>query len=426
MKTPETNTPETASLSRRTFIKTTSATAAGALLAGVPGGWAGGVYADDSPEVKTMRFGIIALTDCAPIVMAHELGFFKKFGIESVISKEASWAVIRDKLSLGENQATHMLIGMPIASTMGLAGSPVKPMIIPWLLNRNGQAITLNNKLKQAGVKTPAQLKPLAEKAKAAGEPLTFAMTFPPGTHAMWIRYWLASGGINPDKDVSLITIPPAQMVANMKVDKMDGFCVGEPWNNRAIEDGIGFTAITTQKMWKDHPEKVCAFTEEFATKNPRTVKAVLKALHMSSTHLDDLGNRAKAAEVISRPTYINCPPAIILERLLGKYDYGDGRTEQDPNYMIFSQRNTNYPHQIYGKWWLTQLRRWGLTKDAPDYAGIARKVLRSDIYLEAMKEIGVTPKIAEEQSITLFDGVFDGKDPDKYARSFAINSITT
>jgi nitrate/nitrite transport system substrate-binding protein len=426
MKTPDTHTPETASPSRRTFIKTTTATAAGALLAGVPSGWAGGVYADDSPEVKTMRFGIIALTDCAPIVMAHELGFFKKFGIESVISKEASWAVIRDKLSLGENQATHMLIGMPIASTMGLAGSPVKPMVIPWLLNRNGQAITLNNKLKQAGVKTPAQLKPLADKAKAAGEPLTFAMTFPPGTHAMWIRYWLASGGINPDKDVSLITIPPAQMVANMKVDKMDGFCVGEPWNNRAIEDGIGFTAITTQKMWKDHPEKVCAFTEEFATKNPRTVKAVLKALHMSSTHLDDLGNRAKAAEVISRPTYINCPPAIILERLLGKYDYGDGRTEQDPNYMIFSQRNTNYPHQIYGKWWLTQLRRWGLTKDAPDYTGIAKKVLRSDIYLEAMKEIGVTPKIAEEQSITLFDGVFDGKDPDKYARSFAINSITT
>jgi nitrate/nitrite transport system substrate-binding protein len=412
--------------SRRTFIKATTATAAGAILAGVPSGWAGGVYADDSPEVKTMRFGIIALTDCAPIVMAHELGYFKKFGIESVISKEASWAVIRDKLSLGENQATHMLIGMPIASTMGLAGSPVKPMVIPWLLNRNGQAITLNNKLKQAGVKTPAQLKPLVDKAKAAGDPMTFAMTFPPGTHAMWIRYWLASGGINPDKDVSLITIPPAQMVANMKVDKMDGFCVGEPWNNRAIVDDIGFTAITTQKMWKDHAEKVCAFTEEFATQNPRTVKAVLKALHLSSTHLDDLGNRAKAAEVIARPAYINCPPEIILERLLGKYNYGDGRSEQDPDYMIFSQRNANYPHQIYGKWWLTQLRRWGMTKGAPDYVGIPKKVLRSDIYLEAMKEMGVTTKIAEQQSIPLFDGAFDAKDPDKYARSFAINSITT
>jgi nitrate/nitrite transport system substrate-binding protein len=413
----------TQTLARRQFL-TTAATTAGALLAGVPTGWVGSVYASDAPETSAIRFGMIALTDCAPIVMAHELGYFKKFGIESTVSKEASWAVIRDKLSLGENQATHMLIGMPIASTMGLAGSPVKPMVIPWLLNRNGQAITLNNKLKQAGVRKPAQLKPLVDKAKASGEPMTFAMTFPPGTHAMWIRYWLASGGIHPDKDVSLITIPPAQMVANMKVDKMDGFCVGEPWNNRAIEDGIGFTAITTQQMWKDHPEKVCAFTEEFATKNPKTVKAILKALHLASVHLDDLGNRAKAAEVISRPTYINCPPAIILERLLGKYDYGDGRSEQDPNYMIFSQRRCNLPQRIYGTWWLAQLRRWGFTKGAPDYAGIPARVLRPDIYLEAMKELGVKVDATEEKSITLFDGVFDGKDPDKYARSFAVNSL--
>src|SRR3954462_8274149 len=141
--------------SRRKFLKTAvAASGAATLMKGLPGGWVGSVYADDSPETATMRFGIIALTDCAPIVMAHELGYFKKFGIESVISKEASWAVIRDKLSLGENQATHMLIGMPIASTMGLAGSPVKEMVIPWLLNRNGQAISLASKFK--GVKTPA------------------------------------------------------------------------------------------------------------------------------------------------------------------------------------------------------------------------------------------------------------------------------
>src|ERR1044071_4820530 len=226
--------------SRRTFLKT-AATSAGVLMAGLPRGWAGGVYAADGPETPDVRFGMIALTDWAPIVIAHEMGYFKKFGINSVVSKEASWAVIRDKLSLGENQATHMLIGMPLASTMGLAGSPVKPMVIPWLLNRNGQAITLNNKLKQAGARTPQAITPLADKARAAGDPMTFAMTFPPGTHAMWIRYWLASGGIHPDKDVSLITIPPAQMVANMKVGKMDGFCVGEPWGARAIADKIGF-----------------------------------------------------------------------------------------------------------------------------------------------------------------------------------------
>src|SRR6187551_1574137 len=159
---------------RRTFIKAAGTSTAAALISGMPSGWVGGAYAADGPEVTDMRFGIIALTDCAPIVMAHELGYFKKFGINSVISKEASWAVIRDKLSLGENQATHMLIGMPLASTMGLAGSPVKPMVIPWLLNRNGQAITLNNKLKAAGVRTAKDVKPQADKAKASGTPLTF------------------------------------------------------------------------------------------------------------------------------------------------------------------------------------------------------------------------------------------------------------
>ncbi|MCI0364068.1 MAG: ABC transporter substrate-binding protein, partial [Phycisphaerales bacterium] len=223
---------------RRTFLKQAAgASPLAALMAGLPKGWAGNSYPSDAPEHPDMRFGIIALTDNASIVMAHELGLFKKFGINSVVSKEASWAAIRDKLSLGENHATHMLIGMPFASTMGLLGSPVKPMIIPWMINRNGQAITLSTKFK--GVKTAAEIKPLAAKAKASGDPLTFAMTFPPGTHAMWMRYWLASGGLHPDKDVNLITIPPPQMVANMKVDKMDGFCVGEPWNARAIADGI-------------------------------------------------------------------------------------------------------------------------------------------------------------------------------------------
>jgi len=408
--------------SRRTFLKTTG-TMLAATLAGVPKGWAGGAYPDDSPETPNIRFGMIALTDCSSIVMAHELGYFKQFGIQSVVSKEASWAAIRDKLSIGENQATHMLIGMPFASTMGLLGSPVKPMVIPWMLNRNGQAITLNNKLKTAGVKTAKDLKPHVDRAKASGEPLTFAMTFPPGTHAMWTRYWLGSGGINPDKDISLITIPPAQMVANMKVDKMDGFCVGEPWNYRAIEDKIGFTAVTTQQMWKNHPEKVLAFTEEFATKNPKTVKAILKALHLSSVYIDKMENRKNVAEVVSRATYINCPPEIIHARLMGDYDYGDGRKEKDPYYMIFSQRECNFPQKTFGLWWLTQFRRWGMVKSAPDYQGIVSKVMRQDTYRDAVKDMGVTTQFKDMQKQTLFDGTFDPADPEKYALSFPVHS---
>jgi nitrate/nitrite transport system substrate-binding protein len=412
-------------LTRRAWLEGAAAAGLGSLLAGLPRGWVGGAYAADGPERRDIRFGIIALTDCSSIVMAHELGLFKKHGIESVISKEASWAVIRDRLTLGENQATHMLLGMPYASTMGLMGSPVKPMVIPFLLNRNGQAITLTKGLLDKGVRTPAQLKPLADAAKRNGQPMTFAMTFPPGTHAMWMRYWLASGGIHPDRDVSLITIPPPQMVANMKVGKMDGFCVGEPWNARAIADGIGFTAITTQELWKDHPEKVLAFTEEFAEKHPRTVKAILRAMLEASRFVDKLENREQVAEVVSRPQYINCPKEIILGRLLGRYDYGDGRKAQDPNSMTFFDRQTNFPLKSHGLWWLTQFRRWGMVKEAPDYAGIVNRVHRPDVYREVAKEMGVEVPKSDMKTETLFDGVtFDPAKPEAYARGFAVHSL--
>jgi nitrate/nitrite transport system substrate-binding protein len=411
--------PET---TRRHFLRTT---AAGTLLAGLPSGWMGSVYADDSPESPNVRFGIIALTDCSPIVIAHEKGLFKKHGIQSSISKEASWAVIRDKLQTGDNQATHMLIGMPIASTMGLLGSAKKPMVFPWILNRNGQAITLKSEFLGKVQEDPKALKPFVEKAKALGEPMTFAMTFPPGTHAMWMRYYLGAGGINPDKDVNLITSPPPQMVANMKVGKMDGFCVGEPWNARAVSDKIGFTAITTQKLWKDHPEKVCAFLAEYADKNPKTVKAVLKALHEASVWLDDLGNRPEQCDIVSKPSYVNCPKEVILGRLLGDYDLGDGRKYKDPFPMIFNQRNCNYPQPKYVAWWLSQLRRWGMVTGAPDYAGIAAKVARPDLYEAAMKEMGVVHGGRDDRPETLFDGIpFDPAQPEAYAQAFAVKNL--
>jgi nitrate/nitrite transport system substrate-binding protein len=404
---------------RRRFLET-SVTALGAAL--LP---SGRVFASDAPETAAVRFGVIALTDCSPIVVAHEKGFFKKHGIDSVVSKGASWAAIRDSLSHGDLQATHMLLGMPIASTMGLLGSPQKPMVVPWLLNRNGQSITLKAALKGKVQADPKALKPLADAARASGSPMTFAMTFPPGSHAMWMRYWLAAGGIHPDRDVSLITIPPPQMVANMRIGKMDGFCVGEPWNARAVADGIGFTALNTQDIWKDHPEKVCAFLAEFADRNPRTVKAVLRALQEASVWLDQMGNRPEQARLVSQATYINCPPEVILGRLEGRYDFGDGRTKQDANYMIFSQRNCNYPQPKYAAWWLTQFRRWGMVAGTPDYAGVVRQVMRPDLYEEAMKEIGWKHGGRDDKPETLFDGkTFDPAKPEEYARSFAVNAL--
>lgn len=424
-------------LSRRRFLHTTAAVGGSCLLAGcgssetpvvpttatnlpVPAGSIPG----DAPEVTDLKFGIIALTDCSPIVIAHEKGLFKKYGINSTVSKGASWAAIRDSLSNGDIHATHMLLGMPLASTMGLMGSPKKPMVAPWIMNRNGQAITLKKELAGKITDDPKLLKPLADEAMTKGTPMTFAMTFPVGTHAMWMRYYLAAGGINPDKDVKLVTVPPPQMVANMKVGNMDGFCVGEPWNARAIADKIGITSITTQEIWPDHPEKVCAFSGEFADKNPKTVKAVLKALHEASVWLDDLGNRPEQAKIVSAPTYINCPEEIILGRLLGKYDYGDGRTKEDSKYMIFSDRNCNYPQAKYGVWWLSQFRRWGMVDEAPDYEGVAKQVLRADLYEEAMKELGYTHGGANNDPETLFDGkVFDPTKAEEYALSFEVHS---
>jgi len=419
--------PSPAELSRRHFLaRTARAATATALFAGLPRGWMGAAFASDAPETPALNFGIIALTDCSPIVIAHEKGLFKKYGLQSTVTKGANWAAIRDNLSSGVLQATHMLIGMPLASTMGLAGSPKKPMIIPWLLNRNGQAISLKTEWKGRVAAEPAAIQPFVRNANRLGQPLTFAMTFPPGTHAMWLRYYLGAGGINPDKDVSLIVVPPAQMVANMKIGKMDGFCVGEPWNARTIADGIGFTAVSSQDLWKDHPEKVCAFLEEFADKNPRTVKAVLKALHEASVWLDDLNHRPEQCEIVARATYINCEAKTILGRLQGHYDYGDGRKKEDPRYMIFSSRNCNYPQPKYAKWFLAQFRRWGMAKEPPDYEGITRRVMRTDLYEEAMKEISYAHGGLNNDQETLFDGVtFDpAADPEAYARGFAVHNL--
>jgi nitrate/nitrite transport system substrate-binding protein len=427
MKPNQKNNLSPSNLSRRQFLgKAVKGATLTALFTGLPKAWVGSVYASDAPETADLNFGMIALTDCSPIVIAHEKGLFKKYGINSTVTKGANWAAIRDNLSSGTIQATHMLIGMPIASTMGLAGSPKKPMIIPWLLNRNGQAISLKNEWKGKVGADPKAILPFVKQAQGLGEPLTFAMTFPPGTHAMWMRYYLGAGGINPDTDVSLIVVPPAQMVSNMKIGKMDGFCVGEPWNARAIADKIGYTSISTQDLWKDHPEKVCAFLAEFADKNPKTVKAVLKALHEASVWLDDLSNRPEQCDIVSRPTYINCDAKTILGRLQGHYDYGDGRTKEDPNYMIFSSRNCNYPQPKYAKWFLSQYRRWGLVKGAPDYEGIAKQVMRPDIYEEAMKEINYTHGGLNDDAETLFDGAtFDPKgDLEAYAKSFSVKNL--
>ena len=239
--------------------------AAGMAAAGMIPGLQAAVHAQgsDKPEKEEVKIGFIPLTDCASVVMASVLGFDKKYGIKIIPTKEASWAGVRDKLVNGELDMAHVLWGLIYGVHMGVGG-PKKDMAILMNLNHNGQAITLSRKLAEQGAVDAASLAKLMATQK---RDYTFAQTFPTGTHAMWLYYWLASVGVNPLRDTKVITVPPPQMVANMRVGNMDGFCVGEPWNHRAIIDGIGITAATTQDVWKDHPEKALGTSDEFVRK---------------------------------------------------------------------------------------------------------------------------------------------------------------
>ncbi len=404
--------------SRRDFLRQGLTLAVGgAVMSAVPHVWAAG---SDKPEKEEVRIGFIPLTDCASVVMASVMGFDKKHGIRIVPTKEASWAGVRDKLVNGELDAAHVLYGLIYGVQLGIGG-PKKDMNVLMTLNHNGQAITLSNQLKDKGVTDGASLaKYVAKKEKE----LTFAHTFPTGTHAMWEYYWLAANGINPMKDVKTITVPPPQMVANMRVGNMDGFCVGEPWNNRAIVDNIGFTATTTQDIWVDHPEKVLGTTAEWVAKYPNTARAVTAAIIEAGQWIDaSLSNKQKTADTIASKAYVNTDSDVIVARMLGRYSNGLGKSWDDKNAMKFYNDGVvSFPYLSDGMWFMTQHKRWGLLKDHPDYLGTAKKVNRIDIYKEAAAAAKASLPKGEMRESKLVDGmVWSGKDPAKYADGFKI-----
>ena len=408
--------------SRRDFVRASTGVLGGAaLMAIVPpsvrsAAWAAG---SDAPEKKEVKIGFIPLTDCASVVIASVMKFDEKYGIKITPSKEASWASVRDKLVNGELDASHVLYGLIYGVHLGIGG-PKKDMAVLMSINHNGQAITLANKFSEKGVKDGAGLKSFIDKNK--GE-YTFAQTFPTGTHAMWLYYWLATYGIDPFKDVKNIVVPPPQMVANMRVGNMDGFCVGEPWNNRAIYDKIGFTAETSQGIWKDHPEKTLGTTAEFVKNNPNTARAMVAAILDASKFIDVMANRKKVAEIIGDKSYVNCPVDVIDQRLAGLYENGLGKKWTDPDYMKFYNEGTvNYPYLSDGMWFLTQHRRWGLLKEDPDYLAVAKQVNQIEIYKQAAALAKVPLPKSDFRTAKLIDGVvWDGKDPKKYAASFKI-----
>src|SRR5690606_22467682 len=358
------------SLNRRTVLQAATVGAVGvspALRALVH------AQGSDAPEKKEVMIGFIPLTDCASVVMASVLGFDKKYGVTIVPTKEASWAGVLARLRNGELDFAHVLYGLVYGVHLGTAG-PKKDMAVLMSMNNNGQAISLSKALADKGAVDGPSLAALMAKEKRE---YTFAGTFPTGTHAMWMHYWLAAAGINPVSEAKLITVPPPQMVANMRVGNMDGFCVGEPWNHRAIMDGIGITANTTQDIWQDHPEKVLGTTAEFVKKYPNTTRAVMMAVLEASRWIDaSLSNKMKMAETVAQKSYINTSVDAINQRILGRYQNGMGKTWDDPNHMkFFNDGAVNFPYLSDGMWFLTQHKRWGLLKSHPDYAAVAKQV---------------------------------------------------
>ena len=407
------------SLNRRTVLQAATVGAVGvspALRALVH------AQGSDAPEKKEVKIGFIPLTDCASVVMASVLGFDKKYGVTIIPTKEASWAGVRDKLVNGELDFAHVLYGLVYGVHLGTAG-PKKDMAVLMSINNNGQAISLSKALADKGAVDGPSLAKLMAREKRE---YTFAGTFPTGTHAMWMHYWLAAAGINPISQAKLITVPPPQMVANMRVGNMDGFCVGEPWNHRAIMDGIGMTANTTQDIWKDHPEKVLGTTAEFVQKHPNTTRAVMMAVLEASRWIDaSLSNKSKMAETVAQKAYINTSVDAINQRILGRYQNGMGKTWDDPNHMkFFNDGAVNFPYLSDGMWFLTQHKRWGLLKDHPDYLAVAKQINQIDIYKQAATASKTPVPKDVMRTSKLMDGVvWDGKDPKKYADSFKVRA---
>ncbi len=439
--------------SRRHFLVNATATAAGAILLKgcTSGSSTGGATTEatsaatsaanpaattsgmgETPEVTTAKFGFIALTDSAPLIIAKEKGFFDKYGMTGVeVAKQTSWAVVRDNLELGSDKGgidgSHILSPIATLLTSGkiTKGNTPVPMYILARMNTDGQGISIANEYLdlKAGAKAEG-LKAKVDAKKASGNKFKCAVTFPGGTHDLWMRYWLAANGIDPDNDVDIVVIPPPQMVANMETKTMDAFCVGEPWNQRLVTKKLGYNAVTTGELWANHPEKAFTVRKDWADKNPKAAKAVLAALLEAQMWCDQDANKVEMCKILEADKYVKAPSSDILERMKGNFDFGNGRTlSASPLLMKFWRDIASFPFQSHDTWFVTENIRWGKLTEAE--LPLVAQVNRADLWKEAAKLIGqeaAIPKADSRGVETFFDGVtFDAANPQAYLASLKI-----
>ena len=367
----------------------------------------------------------MALTDSASLIVAATQEFAQPYGLSLKLQRQSSWAGLRERLQTGELDAAQGLYGLIYGMHLGLNGSAAVPMAVLMGLAQNGQSINLSARLQGAGVRDGEAL---ARYVRQSGARLTFAHTFPTGTHAMWLYYWLASLGVHPLQDVDSVVVPPAQMVAHLRAGRIDGFCAGEPWGAQAVAEGQGFTLCTSQALWPDHPEKVLGCTREFVETCPNAARALVMAVLEASRFIEaNDENRRAAASLISAPEFLNAPLEVIEPRFCGRYEDGNGNAWLDPHPLRFSaQGAVNMPYLSDGLWFMSQFRRWGLLRNDPDYQAIAGQVQQLNLYREAASQLGIAIPASAMRSSTLIDGkVWDGNDPAGYARSFALHALS-
>jgi len=382
------------------------------------------VAGSDAPEKSSVNLGFLPLTDAASLIVAATQGFAQPFGLTLNLQRQSSWSALRDKLVGGELDAAHGLYGLIYAVHLGIGGSSAVDMAVLMGLAQNGQSISLSASLKAAGVTNPEALR---NGVRQSGARLTLAHTFPTGTHALWLYYWLAANGIHPLQDVRTLVLPPSQMVANLRAGRIDGFCAGEPWGAQAIAEGVGFTLATSQSIWPDHPEKVLGCTRTFVEQYPNTARALVMAILEASRFIDQsLENRRSTAQLIAGREYVDAPLAAIESRFLGAYDDGLGNAWTDMHPLrFFADGAANMPYLSDGLWFMTQLRRWGLLRQDPNYQDIAQQVQQTDLYRQAAEALGMPVPQSPLRSATLMDGTtWDGSDPAAYARGFALHAM--
>ncbi|HEX7762686.1 MAG TPA: CmpA/NrtA family ABC transporter substrate-binding protein [Cellvibrio sp.] len=436
--TPD-STDQTLQLNRRRLLKTGLGAVGGAAAMGLLPSLSSIAYAAPAAlETTKAKLGFIALTDAAPLFVAQEKGFFAKYGMTGVeVLKQSSWGTTRDNLVLGSQNngidGAHILSPMPYLISTGAmtANNQPVPMSILARLNLSGQCISVGKEYADLKLDVNAKgFKEALAAKKASGKTVNAAVTFPGGTHDLWMRYWLSAAGIDPNKDISTIVVPPAQMVANMKVGNMDTFCVCEPWNEQLINQKIGYTALTTGELWHNHPEKAFAMRSDWIEKNPNATQALLMAVMEAQMYCEKPENREEVAKICSDRKWIGAPFKDVVERMKGNFDYGTGRVvENSPEQMRYWKDFASYPFKSHDAWFITEDIRWGYLPASTDINALVDKVNREELWRAAAAAISVPaaeiPTSTSRGIEKFFDGkVFDPANPKAYLDSLAIKKM--